>query len=87
LQYLAADAISAARNFEDDVFACFERIGRHPEIGVQIQRSRRMYRRFRVSSRFHNWLVIYRRIDPQTLEIVRVLHGARDIGSILESPK
>ena len=37
----------------------------------------------RVSSRFRRYLIFYRLLDETTIEIVRLLHGARDLAALL----
>ncbi|HEY1708949.1 MAG TPA: type II toxin-antitoxin system RelE/ParE family toxin [Rhizomicrobium sp.] len=82
-QHIAQDSPAAAIAFEAEIIACFKRIGEHPALGAPSG----TFRKLRVSERFQNWLVYYRQLDTGTVEIVRVLHGARDIGPFLGKPK
>ena len=83
--YLAQEAsLQIALRFYDDAGATFEKLARMPGIGQQRESANPRLaglRVWRVES-FENHLIFYRPTD-KGLEIVRVLHGARDIDSIL----
>jgi toxin ParE1/3/4 len=77
--YIAQDNIAAADRFIDtlqahhETLAKFPGIGRlHPELGKDIQL-------FRVEK----YVLIYREL-PDRVELLRVLHGARDIPTLFE---
>lgn len=83
--YLAHEAsLETALRFYDAAGVTFERIARMPGIGERRESdnpSLAGLRVWRVQS-FESHLVFYRQAG-ELVEIVRVLHGARDIGRIL----
>jgi plasmid stabilization system protein ParE len=86
VRYLAFENLTAAADFELDLTECLLRLSEQSGLGARVK-SRPVVRRFRVSSRFSNWLVFYRQADAATLDIVRVLHGARDVRALLREMK
>jgi|SRR6185295_4131924 len=81
--YIAADNRPAARRFGVELSQTFDLIADTPLLGRRVQGFGAVLRVVRVSSRFRRYLIFYRQIDKSTVEIVRVLHGARDITAIL----
>src|SRR3982751_3382127 len=79
--YIAADNLEASDRFIDEVYAAFQLLAQMPELG-----SARRFRReslkglrlWRVPHGFEKYLVVYRP-RPDAVEIIRVLHGARQI--------
>jgi plasmid stabilization system protein ParE len=77
--YIAAYSIKAARRIRLQIFDACQRIAENPEIG---------HRREDLTDKpvlfwsMDSYLVIYSARKP--VEIVRVLHGARDIPSLLQ---
>jgi plasmid stabilization system protein ParE len=61
---------------------CFQRIAESPDIGHAVPEFTTL-RAVRVSSRFWRYFVFYRSPDTETIEAVRVLHGARDLTALL----
>ncbi|HJT34146.1 MAG TPA: type II toxin-antitoxin system RelE/ParE family toxin [Pirellulales bacterium] len=83
--YLARDRESIAARFYLAVKEAGERIARSPELGAGVpSRGKKVsdLRMCRVPD-FRNHLIFYRPIDGG-IEIVRVLHGARDWQSLLD---
>lgn len=85
--YIARDNREAAMRFLRAAEATFERLAAMPELG-ELQAFRQPslaeVRVWRVGG-FENYLVFYRPIE-RGVEIVRVLHGARDIPAALDEP-
>ncbi len=83
--YLAERSRPAAERFLGAVEECYELLRRSPELGGRYAaKSRRLtnLRAWRVKD-FEQYVIYYREI-PTGIEVVRVLHGARDVGAILE---
>ena len=72
-EYLFERNPSAALKFADAVDETIEMLCRNPNLGEQ----------FRAISGFKNYLIFYRQVDT-VLEIIRVLHGARDYEDMFE---
>ena len=84
--FLAADAsLETALRFYDAAASTFEKIASMPGIGERWESAQPRLVGLRVSrvDGFENHLIFYKPTDDG-IEIVRVLHGARDIGSILD---
>ncbi len=79
--YIAGDNPDAADTLEGDFFATFQKLADNPQLGH--------YRRdltdkaVRFFSVRRQYLIVYVS-DTSPLEIIRVLHGARDAGPLLE---
>jgi toxin ParE1/3/4 len=82
--YAQRGEIGTARRFLKDAEATFERLASMPGLGVHYEPDDPAFADLRVSSlgRFKNHLVFYRP-TPGGIEVLRVLHGARDIRGIL----
>jgi plasmid stabilization system protein ParE len=77
--YIAADNVLAADNLIAEIESAFELLVRHPGIGHPREDiSDRSLRIWPV----HRYLIIYRP-DTSPIEVVRILHGHRDIGRIM----
>jgi len=85
--YIAQDSREAAIGFLVAAQATFEQLAAMPELG-ELQHFRQPnladVRVWRVRG-FENYLIFYRPIE-RGVEIIRVLHGARDIPAILGGP-
>ena len=81
--YLAIYNPDIARQFEAELWDAFVRVRYNPEIGALLSGYSQPVRFLRVSQRFRKYLVFYRRVDETSLQVVRVLHGARDLTSLL----
>jgi toxin ParE1/3/4 len=82
-RYLQEKSPSAAIRFLDAFDAAVGLIGRSPGIGGSCRFRNRLFDGIRVwpIAGFKTYLVFYR-ILPDEIEIVRVIHGARDLNSI-----
>jgi toxin ParE1/3/4 len=76
---------AAAARFVDAIEAAFERLSEMPSLGV-----RRAFRNPRLRGMrmwpvpgFEKYLIFYR-VASERVEVIRVLHGARDIGRLFE---
>ncbi len=77
-------SVKTARRFLSEVDKSFDRIANRPGIGARFEPGESNLEQLRVAtvSRFKHYLVFYRPIDDG-IEVLRVLHGARDIQNIL----
>lgn len=72
--YIAADNLAAALGFYDEIDRLLSMIARNPDIGEAVEHLAPGLRRFT----FGNYLLFYCHNDD-AIELIRVLHGARDI--------
>jgi toxin ParE1/3/4 len=83
--YISGDNVSAAERFLDAVEATFERLAQSPLIASEYHTSNVRLQGLRVARirGFPKHLVFY---FPQGdgIDVLRVLHGARDLDSILD---
>jgi len=85
--YLAQEAsLETALRFDDASSSMFGKLADMPSLGERPETSNPRLEGLRVwrIERFENHLIFDRPVDDG-IEIVRVLHGARDIDSVLES--
>ena len=76
--YVAADDSDAADRLLDRVDEACAQLAEFPDMGTSYDEIRPGLRLFAV----RNYLILYRRIDPG-IEIVRVIHGARQWQNLL----
>jgi toxin ParE1/3/4 len=83
--YIGRDKLSASVRFLKAAESTFKRLARSPSLGSSWETSNSSYVGLRVwpIKGFENHLVFFRRLDDG-IEIVRVLHAARDIESVFE---
>jgi len=85
LDYLEEQAgLETAERFLDQLMSNFEDLARMPKIGFLCgfrKPATRRLRRWSVKG-FENWLIFYQ-ASRDGVEIVHVMHGARDIESLL----
>ncbi|MBI5440719.1 MAG: type II toxin-antitoxin system RelE/ParE family toxin [Deltaproteobacteria bacterium] len=83
--YIAKDYLEAALRFLDAVQAAFDRIGERPSIGSPRYAHLPIMENLRVWAvpDFENYLVFYVERDDY-VDVLRVLHAARDIPSALQ---
>jgi toxin ParE1/3/4 len=79
VEYIAKDNLSAALAWLDATEALFQLLAAQPELG-QLRQTNRFKRSRRHA---HGNYVIYYRPKIEGVEIIRVLHGARDAGPLL----
>lgn len=76
--FIALDNAHAANKLEDEFFEAFENLALHPRMGHS--RSDLTERNVRLWP--GSYLIVYRAI-PIALQIVAVLHGARDVTEVI----
>ena len=83
--YIRVGTPATARRFRKQAEATFQRLAGMPGMGAHFPHEHPALAelRFFPVSRFKNFIVFYRSVAG-AIEVVRVLHGARDIHSILE---
>jgi toxin ParE1/3/4 len=72
--YIAAENLNAALGFYDEIDRLLTMIARYPEMGEAVDYLSPGLRRFTLG----NYLLFYRHVGDE-IELIRVLHGARDI--------
>ena len=84
--YAENGSIEVADRFLEEVGRTLEILSSHPESGARVAVNRpdlQGIRRFPIGGKFGAVLLFYFGMDDG-IELVRVLHGARDLDSILE---
>jgi toxin ParE1/3/4 len=84
-RYAREAGLRVARRFRAEAEAAFTRLAGMPGMGTRYEAENPAFeglRFFPLASRFKSYLVFYRP-TPDGIEVARVLHGARDIQSIL----
>ena len=81
--YLADRNPAVADRFADAVDATIEMLLDNPNLGERLHTDLLGQIRYRTIIDFKNYLIFYRRVDD-VLEIVRVLHGARDYDKLFD---
>ncbi len=81
--YIAKDSVDAANRVESAIFSACDSLTKHPSLGSRRSEITPLPVRFWVVTRYPNFIVVYR---PETkpLQIVAVLHGKRDIKTLIE---
>jgi len=84
-EFVGDDNSKAANRFLTEFKKLLSLLGIHPDIGQErLFADSRLYgMRSLIVPEFQNYLVFYRHMDNH-VEIVRVLHGARDIEALFE---
>jgi toxin ParE1/3/4 len=83
--FIAKDNPAAASEVVHQLRLSFELLARMPQLGRVVRKIKTTDQlRMWLSPAFPNYLIFYREL-PDGVEIVRVLHGARDIRRILEN--
>src|ERR1051326_6370768 len=80
--FIAEDSVESANRVESALFDACERITENPLIGVVRGDLTSLPVRFWLLPSFRNYLIVY---DPEArpLQVIRILHAARDIRSVL----
>jgi toxin ParE1/3/4 len=83
--YIGRDSVPAARRFLKAADKAMASLARMPQMGGRWASRNPALRELRVWSirKFENYLIFYRP-TPEGIEVLRVLHGARDIDTLLE---
>lgn len=81
--HIAEDSLDAALRFLDAAELAFRRLADRPEMGTVCHFRSAQAARIREWSikGFQNYLIFYRPID-EGIEVIRVLHGARDLDTL-----
>lgn len=84
-EYLARDNVDTAGRFLEQSKATFSLLKSQPEMGARHECKSPLLNDLRVwpIQKFPNWLVFYQIRDTE-VRILRILHGARDLGSLWE---
>ena len=79
-EYLQSESLDAALRFLDAVDGAFSLLATMPDIGGLCKLSKPHYASLRVwpIPGFRKYLIFYR-VTPDEVEVVRVLHGSRDL--------
>lgn len=77
--FIAADNINAALRFVDLLEEKFQTISQSPEMGRRREELAPMLRSFPAG----NYVIFYRPAE-EGIQVIRVLHGARDVEAIFE---
>jgi toxin ParE1/3/4 len=77
--YIATNDFDAADRVYDEIQAEIKNLSVHPGMGHTRADSRKPEYRF---WKIYSYLIVYR-YDDAELAVVRVIHGARDIGSVV----
>ena len=81
-EYIAGDNIAAAGRVLDALEKAMYRVARNPGIGhMREDLADRRHRFFLV----YSYLIVYR-METRPLQVIRILHAARDVQSILQLP-
>jgi toxin ParE1/3/4 len=79
--YIATDNVEAAERVIRQIYEAEDRLAAFPESGRT---------RPELGSDIKSWAVgsyiIFYRIGPSAVEILRILHGARDLGEVFSEP-
>ena len=78
VEYISRDSFSAASRWIRDIHRVFALLATHPEMGEIVQTRYGEVRRHVVGS-----YLIYYRTATEGVEILRVIHGARDQGQAI----
>jgi toxin ParE1/3/4 len=85
-EYIARDSVAAARRFYEAATKAFKTLANMPEMGGSWGSRNPTVADLRVwpVRGFEKYLIFYR-IIPEGIEIVRILHSARDIDDLFRS--
>lgn len=83
--HICADNPDAADRVQEAIFDGFDLLARNPALGRKREFRRHQNIRSWVVTEFTNYLIFYRELpDGSGVEILRVLHGARDLDALFE---
>ena len=86
VDYLASENILVSQSFVSDLQRCFDLLAENPKIGVQRQYRFKALSGMRMFplKKYSSYLVFYL-ADDLSIDIVRVLHGHRDIEKLFDN--
>ncbi len=79
--FIARENPIAAKQFGEELAERLTLLTEFPKAGHRAHGFETELYVMRISRRFRRYLIIYRLPDDDTLDIVRILHGARDIAA------
>jgi toxin ParE1/3/4 len=83
--HICADNPEAADRVQEAIFDGFDLLSRNPALGRRRHFRSHQNIRSRVVTDFTNYLILYRELpDGSGVEVLRVLHGARDLDALFE---
>ena len=82
--YIARDNVAAANRVESAVHDACAFLAQYPQSGSQRKHVTALPVHFWTVQQYPNYVVVYRP-ETQPLEIIRVLHGMRDLRRLLNS--
>ncbi|MGL6226262.1 MAG: type II toxin-antitoxin system RelE/ParE family toxin [Thermoguttaceae bacterium] len=82
--YFAERSLVTSRRFTDALYRTAQLLCQMPKIGDRVPKHPGI--RMRRVVGFGNYLVFYRLVD-NTLQVLRILHGARNVVDLLTEPK
>mgnify|MGYP002625430828 CR=1 FL=1 len=89
VDYLADDSIEIAERFRDAVVTTLRDLIEWPRVGRvydEIEHARLVgLRKWHVRD-FPNHLIFYRAVERDAIEVIRVIHAARDLEGLLDDP-
>jgi toxin ParE1/3/4 len=80
LAYIAVDNVDAALSMYDRFYGCFEMLAVSPAAGRRREELEAGLRSFPLGS-----YVVFYRARLETIEVIRVLHGSRDIDALFNA--
>ncbi len=85
--YIAAENLEASDRFIDELYRAFELLSKMPRMGSARRFRREALKGLRLwrVPQFDKYLIVYRPGATSGVEIIRVLHGARNIERLLGS--
>lgn len=83
-RYIARDSVAAANRVESAVHDACAFLSQEPRSGISRKHVTTLRVHFWTLQKYPNYVVVYRP-ETQPLEIVRVLHGMRDLKQLFES--
>ena len=83
--HICADNPEAADRVEEAIFDGFDLLASNPALGRRREFRRHQNIRSWVVTEFTNYLIFYRELsDGSGVEILRVIHGARDLDALFD---
>lgn len=83
--YIAQDNPVAAKDVRQDILDTADRLSEHPGLGIRPRFSAKRFAgiRFIPVHRYPTYLLFYRD-SPDEIEVLRVLHGARNLAPLFD---
>lgn len=85
IDYIAQDNPAAAQNVREDILETAGSLGHHPDLGIRPRFSAPRFKgiRFLPAREYPVYLLFYRELADE-VEVLRVLHGARNLPALFE---